>query len=228
MSQIFAHRGLHVHERENTLEAFQAAKDLGVDGIEFDVRRTLDGRLVIHHDPVADRRVIARSLASQLPAHVASLADALEVCRGVSINVEIKNIRHATEPTYDASGEFATQVVTMVHEASLSHAVIFSCFDFATCVAVRSMSPSLRVGWLLDWSKSTSRAIARAHDAGLDAVHPAHGRLSATSRERARTLGLAVNVWTPNSPHDIGAMAALGVDAIITDDPATALVLTRP
>lgn len=228
MSEIFAHRGLHTDERENTLGAFRAARELGVDGIEFDVRRTLDGQLVVHHDPAVGELVIARTRAAQLPSHVTTLGEALEACRGVSINVEIKNIRHAGEPTYDDSGDFAARVVATVHEANLSHAVIFSCFDFATCVVVRSLAPSLRVGWLLDWSKSTTRALVRAHDAGLDAVHPAHGRVGATAVQRARALGLEVNVWTPNSPRDIGAMAALGVHAIITDDPVTAMALIRP
>ena len=36
--------------RENTLEAFAGALGLGADGVELDVRRTSDGRLVVHHD----------------------------------------------------------------------------------------------------------------------------------------------------------------------------------
>jgi glycerophosphoryl diester phosphodiesterase len=36
-------------------------------------------------------------------------------------------------------------------------------------------------------------------------------------------LNLELNVWTVNDPGDIEAMRALGVDCIITDDPATAM-----
>jgi glycerophosphoryl diester phosphodiesterase len=52
--EVFAHRGLHVAERENTLAAFRAAVELGVDGVELDVRRTIDGFLVVHHDSSVD------------------------------------------------------------------------------------------------------------------------------------------------------------------------------
>ncbi|MBI3937750.1 MAG: glycerophosphodiester phosphodiesterase, partial [Betaproteobacteria bacterium] len=40
---ILAHRGYHATVPENTLEAFAAAVELGVDGIETDVRTSRDG-----------------------------------------------------------------------------------------------------------------------------------------------------------------------------------------
>ncbi len=45
--QIFAHRGARRVAPENTLPAFAAALDMGADGIELDVHRTIDGRLVV-------------------------------------------------------------------------------------------------------------------------------------------------------------------------------------
>jgi glycerophosphoryl diester phosphodiesterase len=48
---IIAHRGVTSPARENTLEAFRKAIELGADMIEFDVRRTKDLRVVVHHDP---------------------------------------------------------------------------------------------------------------------------------------------------------------------------------
>lgn len=50
---VIAHRGAHDHQQgiyENTLKAFQRAKDLGCWGIECDVHCTADGVLVVHHD----------------------------------------------------------------------------------------------------------------------------------------------------------------------------------
>ena len=54
---IQAHRGSPdpaVGIRENTLEAFVRARQLGADGVELDVRMTSDGALAIHHDPVIE------------------------------------------------------------------------------------------------------------------------------------------------------------------------------
>ncbi|MBQ9098261.1 MAG: hypothetical protein IJY50_02400 [Clostridia bacterium] len=52
---VAAHRGWCSKYPENTMEAFKAAADLGVDQIEIDVRVTLDNELVIIHDSTVDR-----------------------------------------------------------------------------------------------------------------------------------------------------------------------------
>jgi glycerophosphoryl diester phosphodiesterase len=50
--KLIAHRGAHDHSLvENTLPAFRRAKELGVWGIELDIHYTLDGQVVVHHDP---------------------------------------------------------------------------------------------------------------------------------------------------------------------------------
>ena len=52
---VAAHRGWRSQYPENTIPAFKAALELGVDQIEFDVRMTRDGELVIIHDATVDR-----------------------------------------------------------------------------------------------------------------------------------------------------------------------------
>ena len=66
---VAAHRGWNKKYPENTMEAFRAAADLGVDQIETDVRLTKDGQLVLFHDETLERvtdgtgRVIDHTLA---------------------------------------------------------------------------------------------------------------------------------------------------------------------
>jgi glycerophosphoryl diester phosphodiesterase len=47
---VVAHRGGAGLRPENTLAAFAHAIELGAEGFEFDVHRTRDGELVVHHD----------------------------------------------------------------------------------------------------------------------------------------------------------------------------------
>src|SRR5271155_5597270 len=101
MLSVYAHRGLHDKERENTVGAFTAAVALGVDGVELDVRRTGDGVLVVHHDPTIGRLGIAEALQRDLPTYVPTLDEAMKACEGVLVNVEIKNERGRHEPAYD-------------------------------------------------------------------------------------------------------------------------------
>jgi len=53
MARISAHRGGGEHTRPATYEAYQNAVASGAEYAEFDIRRTRDGVLVVHHDPRA-------------------------------------------------------------------------------------------------------------------------------------------------------------------------------
>ncbi len=63
---VAAHRGWCDKYPENTLEAFRAANDLGVDQIEIDVRVTKDNHLVIIHDTTVDRTTNGTGLVRDL------------------------------------------------------------------------------------------------------------------------------------------------------------------
>ena len=52
---VWAHRGASAYAPENTLAAFKQAAESGADGIELDVQKTRDGRLVVIHDETVDR-----------------------------------------------------------------------------------------------------------------------------------------------------------------------------
>jgi len=224
MPEIFAHRGLHVVERENTIGAFEAAVALGVDGVELDVRRTRDGVLVVHHDAHIGDLIIVDSLASQLPDYVPTLEGAMKVCTDITVNVEIKNI--SSEPGYDKTGDFVRSVLNCLHENNWESSVIISSFDKETCAVVRSFDSMIEVAWLL-WKEDLADSVTQAHILGFNAVNPHFSQVDAGVMETANELGIKVNTWTVNKPEDISAMAHLGVNTIITDDPKTAMSLTR-
>ncbi len=226
MIPVFAHRGVHETERENTLEAFGAAVALGVDGVELDVRRTLDGTLVVHHDPSIGDQIIAQSGRRTLPSYVPTLEEALETLTGIRVNVEIKNSRAPSEPDYDESGDLARQVVTTVRAMGWGDAVSISCFDLATCAVVRSFDREITVDWLL-WDISLGDAMIRAHVLGFDAINPHFSLVNSQAVDQARGLELALNVWTVNGVEDLKRMAHLGVASIITDEPRLAQEVVR-
>src|SRR4029077_10733853 len=52
---VIGHPGAAAHAHENTLAGLRAARALGCGWVEFDVRLTGDGALVLCHDPRLDR-----------------------------------------------------------------------------------------------------------------------------------------------------------------------------
>ena len=221
MTQIQAHRGLHRKVRENTLDAFRGAVALGVDGVELDVRWTGDRQLIVHHDPAVEGAIIAATAAADLPDYVPTLAEALDVMASIVVNVEIKNIRDASEPTYDDSGDLTRAVLAEL--AGRSNCVV-SSFDLATCQLVHEIDPARPLGWLL-WSQDFHEALTTAVRTGLGALNVHYKKLPADGIAAAHERGVAVNVWTVNDEATMRGLMAAGVDALITDDPALALSL---
>jgi glycerophosphoryl diester phosphodiesterase len=223
VTDVYAHRGAHLNTRENTLDAFREARALGVAGVEFDVRRTADGALVVHHDPVVELMVIAHTNARDLPGFVPHLDESLVELRGLRVNVEIKNSRDASEPTYDDSGTLVRDVVACVR-ASTGSSILISCFDRATCRQVREAGNDVEVAWLLA-KGSLDECFEIAREERFNALNPHYSMVSPESQVRAAQLGLSLNVWTVNSARDITAMGHAGVAGVITDEPALALEL---
>jgi glycerophosphoryl diester phosphodiesterase len=199
MTRVWAHRGANRVARENTLAAFAAAADLGVDGVELDVWLQPDGRLVVQHDQPG--AVVA--------ADVPTLEDALAVCAGLTVNVEIKGPIEAVEP-----------VLAAVDGAD----VVVSSFDLATIDRVRSLDPAIRTGFLL-FTGSPTWAAQMCRDRGHQAVHPHEVLVDEAFMEAAD--GLLVHTWTVNDPARLRALADLGVDAVVTDVPDVALRVLR-
>ncbi len=54
---VFAHRGLSSLKPENSMAAFKAAWDAGIPGIELDIHRSKDAKLVVFHDDTTTRIV---------------------------------------------------------------------------------------------------------------------------------------------------------------------------
>jgi glycerophosphoryl diester phosphodiesterase len=223
VTDVYAHRGAHLNTRENTLDAFREARALGVAGVELDVRRTADGALVVHHDPAAELMVIAHTNARDLPGFIPHLDESLAELRGLRVNVEIKNSRDPSEPTYDDSGTLVREVVACVH-ASPGSSVLISCFDRATCRRVRDLGDDIEVAWLLA-KGSLEEHFETAREERFNALNPHYSMVAPESQILAAERGLALNVWTVNSAKDLTAMGHAGVASVITDEPALALEL---
>ena len=228
MTLVLAHRGATGDgphppppgAGENTVAAFAAARRVGADGVELDVRRCADGALVVHHDPdIEGVGPIAETPARALPAHVPLLGAALDACVGMLVNVEVKS---------DGDDFLPRTVAAALAARGGVDRVVVSSFDRACVDAVRAADPDLAVAWLLGWTADWRAALAIAADRGDEGVHPFVTLVDAELVALAHEAGLAVRVWTVNEDRDLRAMAGLGVDAVITDRPAAALAVVRP
>ncbi len=223
---IGAHRGASARAPENTLAAFRAALDDGAEMIELDVHLTRDGALAVIHDGKTRRTtgvagVVARLEMARLrrldagrykgPAWagegIPTLDDVFALTQGrLAVNVEIKGGLAAVPAVAHA-----------VADAGLRERVVVSSFDQRVVAAATSVRPPLLAGLLVERPSADPVAAARAVGASL--LHVEHSHLSAPLVDLLHGAGLGVLAWTVNDPAEMRRLAALGVDAILSDDP---------
>jgi glycerophosphoryl diester phosphodiesterase len=225
---VIAHRGAGRVAPENTVEAFLGAARLGADGVELDVHRTGDGALVVHHDADAHGvGVLAESALVEIRAarpDIPTLEEALDACAGMLVNVEVKNL--PGDADYDATDVAAAAVVEVLTRRASRDDVLVSSFNLESADRVRALDPSIPTGFLTLVGLDPVDGVEVAHAHGHGAVHPDARSLAGSVAEatitRAHELGMAVNVWTVNGEEEMRRLAAVGVDALITDVPDVA------
>lgn len=219
VTDVIAHRGASTAARENTLDAFRLAVEMGADGIELDVRRSADGVLVVHHDAhLADGRAIVQQRAADLPVHVPTLGDALAACAGAWVNLEIKN--DPRDPDFDPDRGLADRVVEELTGLGDDGRWLVSSFDLATVDRVRTLAASIDTAWLVN--EVPTDVVERLDGRGHRAVHPWVGVLTRPQVDALHDAGLEVNTWTCNDPARMLELSAWGVDGVCTDVPDVA------
>ena len=227
--QVIAHRGASKVEKENTLAAFRRAGEMGAHAVELDVRRTADGAMAIHHNAdLEDGRLICELQASELPAHIPFLPEALDACAGMWVNIEIKN--HPIDADFDASDSLAATVAAHLEQRGEDHRWLISCFHRPTIDAMRTFRPEVRTAWLTEGVRPENweRVARDLAGFGHTALHPYVKLLEEGCVRAFHEAGLEVNVWTVDDTDDMSRIIEWGVDGICTNVPDVALeVLAR-
>ncbi len=223
---MIAHRGAPASSGapENTLAAFRAAIDAGADWLEFDVRATRDGRLVVLHDATVDRTTDGSGAIADLTLEQARALDAgngeriptvdevvgLAMAAGVPILPEIKG-----GPEHPA---IAPALVDLLRGHGYVDRTVVQAFEVETLVTLRELAPDLRTCWLtglwqLDLASPPADARYVCPMADLVLLNPDMVRA-------AHASGRTVFAWWTTAETAITntLLVGYGVDGIIVDD----------
>ncbi len=221
MTQVIAHRGASKAAQENTLSAFRLAQTMGAEWVELDARRAADGVVVVHHDAhLADGRILAEVSSEELPPYIPNLAEALEACEAMSVNIEIKNLPN--DPDYDEDHLVADAVAGLVQAYLGPERALITSFNIDAVDRIRSVDPSIPCGWLLYEMTDPASAIGRAVAHEMTTIHPWDVLVDINFVNRAHAASLLVNVWTVDDPERMVQLIEMGVDGICTNVPDVA------
>jgi len=226
---LLGHRGARQRAPENTLAAFALALDEGADGIELDVRLDGSGQVVVLHDrtlervsPSGDPRDVETLSSAELATvdvgdgqHVPRLEEVLAWAarQGARVNVELK---------LDVSNRarLVARVAALLRAAPDAAArVLCSSFHPGIVQRIARALPAVPAALLVgDQAPRVARSACwRALDAlGLN---PAASATTPAVVAAVHAHGGFVCAWTVNDGERARALAELGVDGLITDDP---------
>lgn len=222
--RIVAHRGASHAHPENTLAAFRAAWERGVEAVELDVHLSQDGEVVVIHDDSTkrtggvDRAVADQTLAElkQLDVgngeRIPTLAEALAtIPRGRTLFVEIKT-------PVETVPAIARVIGTRTN-------IALQAFDPDALAALAALTGAPAF-WTVSPPREGERRLPyplalvdEAKQRGFAGLALFHGAVTPDFVAHAEARGLLLDVWTVNDATLIARWLATSVRWIETDRP---------
>jgi glycerophosphoryl diester phosphodiesterase len=238
------HRGAASLAPENTLRAFRAAVEHGVDLIEFDVLDLRGGPLVLAHSDrleevshgAASGSVQAHSLAElrEVAPELPTLDDAVgffaDEAPDVGLHVDLK-LRTRLDELCAALARFGVEertVVSSFHVPSLREVARrapavrlgFTFPEDRLGVAQRPLLQPLVGRGLVAARTVVPRLLPRMiRRAGVTTLMLQHRLATRSAVARVHAMDVSVLVWTVDEPDELRRVVATGVDGVITNDP---------
>ncbi len=223
--QLVAHRGYSGQYPENTLSSFAGAYANGAKTVEFDVRKTKDGVLVIYHDDTLEKldgseRTIGDCTYEELlqldagewfdrqysMERIPTLEQALQLLQATNMRIfcELKDI--GDDP------DFVPDVYAQIEKYGMLDKVVFLSFNYDYLTQIKDINPNQPIMVLASFGKSTLPAKYPAEYYGINMK-----TLTPMTVRAIHEAGAKVYSYTPDTKMQMIRLQRLGVDGVITD-----------
>ncbi len=224
--EVTAHRGASRYYPENTLSAFQGAKELGADWIELDVQQSRDGEIFVMHDTNFKRTTgidnhsweMDYKEISKLDAgsffdkrfageEIPLLEDVIAFAKkaGMKLNIEMK-------PT-GKEKDFEQKVAAIIAESDFQENCVITSQEYHVLERMKALNEQIQTVYVMSLAYGDINQLTAADHFSIEATS-----ISEKIVSDVHNAGKELYAWTVNTPENINRMIHLGVDNIITDD----------
>jgi glycerophosphoryl diester phosphodiesterase len=233
ITRVLGHRGAGIHAPENTLAAIRCAAKLGLQWVEFDVRQSLDGTLVLMHDETLERTTNGHGLLNDanitdlraLDAGkwfssdfanepIPTLGEAVDLMAGLGIaaNVEIK-LSPSDDPRI---GAVIADLLANSWPVNFPPPII-SSFDAGPLEAARGAAPELPRMLIVnavteDWRE-------QIEELDCHYINTCHETLTLEAAREVCATEIELLSYTVNDPARAQELFSWGVAAVFSDVP---------
>lgn len=226
-TKVMAHRGSSYNAPENTMAAFENAVAATADYIELDVHETKDGVIVVMHDSNLKRTTgfngnvwdYDYETIRQLDAgswfdsefsdcYIPTLDEVMEYTKGkIKLNIEIKLSTH--EPNLVAG------VAELIEKYNYEDDCCVTSMNYEALCRIKEINPGIETGYVLMVAYGDYYKLDNVDVISIDSSY-----VNKSIVDTIHNYGKKIFVWTVNSDSKARKLATIGVDAIITDNPA--------
>jgi len=242
---VMAHRGGMGLWPPNTLFAYQRSIELGVDVLEMDIHRTVDGVIVVRHDPTVDATTDGSGAICDLTLEeiksfdagytwtgdggethpfrrqgitIPTLEEVLTAFPEMRLNIDIKPDDPAIVP----------QFAKMLREFDRLDSVLVASFHDPQLRKFRELCPQVATAGGVSETRSftilSALSLHGIYRPRAEAFQPPeyYGPLHVVTERFVRgahTHNMEVHPWTVNEIEDMRRLLGWGVDGLITDYP---------
>jgi glycerophosphoryl diester phosphodiesterase len=224
-TKIIAHRGAwkEFNLPENSIASLEKAIELNCDGAEFDVRMTLDGILVVNHDPTYYGDTIQTNTYAYLNRNKLSNGEDLPLLekyykKGILNNTHTKLI---------------CEIKAAINDKGIDRLATMSSLELAKRLGIEDQIVYISFSAdILDWIKAKQPAATTLYlEADLDIsqiiqhqfeginFHYSNFKTNKTLAAAAIKAGLKTGSWTVNEIADLDLLQQQGVEWITTNQP---------
>lgn len=153
---LIGHRGTRYQYDENTLEAFNIAINKGANYIEFDIRTSKDGKLVVIHDETINRTTngfgkvkdmiypdINKANTLKNKSKIPLLEEVLDAFRGkIYFMLELKE------------NDISEQILKMLNQKRLLNSCVISSRDLGELLRIKKKYPSTQICYNITKAKN--------------------------------------------------------------------------
>lgn len=155
----YAHRGASAYSPENTMISFRKALQLGANGIELDLQRTKDGKIVIFHDKNIDKKSNGKGKISDY-----TYKELLDFDFGSWFDIKYKDERivlfeNFAKEFLSKSLTFAIElkqegiekdVLDIIKKYATYDDIYITSFNFNALNNVRAIDSNIKLSWLIE------------------------------------------------------------------------------
>lgn len=227
-TMVMAHRGSSYDAPENTMLAFDNAIQAMADYIELDVHETKDGEIVVLHDASLKRTTgvnkkiwnVTYDEIKDLDAgsyfgdeeeflecRIPTLREVIEYTKGkIKLNIEIK--------LSDNEPHLVAKVAELIAEYELWDDCYVTSMNYEALKEIKKIDNTIKTGYVLTIAYGSFYNLNYCDAFSINAAY-----VNKNIVDAIHNRGKKIFVWTVNSENKAEEMTAMGVDALITDNP---------